>query len=103
MLANRVESWFEEWKQQGLEEGRAEGREKGREEGRQEGRQEGLQKGLQKGELSGRAALLEKLLRLKFNNVDDAVIQRLHSANEAELDLWAERVLFANTLEEVMQ
>ena len=91
MLANRVESWFEEWKQQGLEEGR--------EEGRAEGRAEGLQKG----ELSGRAALLEKQLRLKFNTVDDTVIQRLHSANEAELDLWAERVLFANTLEEVMQ
>ncbi|MBS7325791.1 MAG: hypothetical protein KIG85_04115 [Thiopseudomonas sp.] len=87
MLANRVESRFEEWKQQGLE----------------QGREKGLQQGLQHGELSGRAALLEKLLRLKFNGLDNSIIQRLHSTNAEELDLWAERVLFAHTLEEVIQ
>lgn len=99
MLANRVESWFEEWKQQGLEEGRSVGLEEGRSVGRAEGREEGMKKG----ELSGRAALLEKQLRLKFGALDDAVPRRLHSATADELDLWAERILFASRLEDVMQ
>ena len=87
MLANRVESWFEEWKQQGLEEGRSVGLKKGREEGREE----------------GRIALLEKQFRLKFSALDDSVIQRLHNATASELELWAERILFASSVEDVMR
>ena len=93
MLANRVDSWFEQWKEEGLEEGRREGREKGRLEGRMEGRMEG--------HLEGRADTLEKLLRLKFGDLPDAIAQRLRQANEAELDLWSERILFVNSIEEV--
>lgn len=93
MLANRVDSWFEQWKEEGLEEGRREGREKGRLEGRMEGRMEG--------HLEGRADTLEKLLRLKFGDLPDAIAQRLRQANEAELDLWSERILFVNSIEEM--
>ena len=32
---------------------------------------------------------------------DDAALQRLEQASDAELDLWLERVLFAESLEEV--
>lgn len=93
MLANRVDSWFEQWKEEGLEEGRREGREKGRLEGRMEGRMEG--------HLEGRADTLEKLLRLKFGDLPDAIAQRLRQASDAELDLWSERILFVNSIEEV--
>ena len=85
MLANRVDSWFEQWKEEGLEEGRREGREKGRLEGH----------------LEGRADTLEKLLRLKFGDLPDAIAQRLRQASDAELDLWSERILFVNSIEEV--
>ncbi len=81
MLANRVDSWFEQWKEEGLEEGRREGREKGR--------------------MEGRADTLEKLLRLKFGELPDGIVQRLHQAGEAELDLWSERILFVNSIEEM--
>ena len=81
MLANRVDSWFEQWKEEGLEEGRREGREKGR--------------------MEGRADTLEKLLRLKFGDLPDAIAQRLRQASDAELDLWSERILFVNSIEEV--
>lgn len=99
MLANRVESWFEEWKQQGLEEGRA----KGLEQGLEQGLKQGLEQGLQKGRAEGLTAMLEKQLRLKFNDLDGPLIQRLYNASPEELDCWAERVLFASTLEEVFQ
>ena len=95
MLANRVESWFEEWKQQGLEEGRAKGLKQGLE--------QGLEQGLQKGRAEGLTAMLEKQLRLKFNDLDGPLMQRLYNASPEELDCWAERVLFASTLEEVFQ
>lgn len=81
MLANRVDSWFEQWKEEGLEEGRKEGR--------------------KEGERKGRADTLEKLLRLKFGELPPATAQRLHQANEAELDLWSERILFVASIEEV--
>lgn len=73
MLASRVDSWFEQWKEEGLEEGRRE----------------------------GRADTLEKLLRLKFGDLPDAIAQRLRQASDAELDLWSERILFVNSIEEV--
>ena len=79
MLASRVDSWFEQWKEEGLEEGRKEGREKGRKE--------------------GRADTLEKQLRLKFGELDQATVQHLRQASEAELDLWSERILFVASIE----
>lgn len=85
MLANRVDSWFEQWKEEGLEEGRREGRKEGRMEG----------------ERKGRADTLEKLLRLKFGELPPAIAQRLHQANETELDLWSERILFVASIEEM--
>lgn len=89
MLNNRVETWFEQWKQQGLEEGRQKGLLEGRQEGRQEGRAE------------GKAKTLDKQLQLRFGQLPDAMALRLQQAGEAELDLWAERILFVDTLDAV--
>jgi hypothetical protein len=69
----------------------------------EEGRAKGLEQGLQKGRAEGLTAMLEKQLRLKFNDLDGPLIQRLYNASPEELDCWAERVLFASTLEEVFQ
>lgn len=85
MLANRVEGWFEEWKRQGLEEGRTQGLAEGRAEGHAQGRAEGVR----------------KLLQLKFGDLPEEVNQRLFNASEAELDLWMERTLSADALDDV--
>ena len=53
------------------------------------------------GQLSGRRLTLAKQLRLKFGALSDAVRARLEAADEASLDLWTERVLFAATLDEM--
>ena len=61
--------------------------------GREEGRQEGLHQ--------GRAAILLRQLQLKFGDLPIVISQRITQASEAELDLWAERILFVTSLEDV--
>lgn len=81
MLSNRVDTWFEQWKREGLEEGREEGR--------------------AEGQVKGQAKTLGKQLQLKFGQLPDAISQKLQQASEAELDLWTERILFAESLDAV--
>ena len=79
--------------QQGREEGRKEGREEGRKEGREEGREEGRKE--------GQAALLLRLLSLRFGDPSSELLARIHAASDAELTRWAERILTASTLDDV--
>ncbi len=79
--------WTKDWKQQGIEEGW------------QEGRQEGLQQGLQQGE----AELLLRLLERRFGPVDETVRTRVRSADSQTLLIWGERILVAQTIEEIFR
>lgn len=65
--------------------------ERGRTEGRVEGRAE------------GRAELLLKQLDLRFGTVPTDVVDRLRGASASQLDLWAERVLTATSLDDVLR
>ena len=78
MLAERVKKWPEQWK--------AEGRQEGRLEGRQEGRHEGLRHAV------------ELQLELKFGSLGDRWTSRLQDADEAQLTVWARRLLDAESL-----
>jgi len=55
----------------------------------------------QEGRQQGRAAVLARLLQLKFGPLAEATQQRLAQAGEAQLDAWAERILSAHSLAEV--
>jgi hydroxymethylglutaryl-CoA reductase len=58
-----------------------------------------IQKGVQQGE----RALLLRLLRKRFGRqVDTNAEQRLATASAEQIDLWAERVLSAVTLAELL-
>jgi len=46
--------------------------------------------------------VLERLLRLKFGTLPDAVQRRIDRANERTLLEWSERVLTANRLDEIL-
>ncbi len=61
------------------------------------GREEGLEQGIGQ----GRAATLHKQLQLKFGDLAGVYEARLKQADAAELDLWTERVLFADSEEAV--
>ena len=74
------------------------GREIGHEEGHKEGHREGRKEGLQLGE----ARILTALLRLRFGDLPLPVQQRIEAADADTLLRWSERVLTAQTLEEVL-
>jgi flagellar biosynthesis/type III secretory pathway protein FliH len=88
-----LKKWYDDQKRtlraEGVKQGRAEGVKEGRAEGVKQGRAEGQRK------------LLAKLLRLKFGPLDAASEERLAGATPAQLGKWAERVLKAESLDQV--
>jgi len=68
---------------------------------RAEGEAKGRAKGKAEGKAEGKTELLTRLLRLKYGEVPEPALALLRQASSEELDLWAERVLTAATLEEV--
>jgi len=73
------------------------------EELRREGRAEGKAEGKAEGEAKGKADMLLKLVRLRFTKrVPAKVTARIRRADAATLDRWAERVLSAKSLREVV-
>jgi len=70
-----------------------------REEGRQEGRQEALQEAVQEGE----ARLLLRQLRLKFGPLDPETEERVRSADAGRLLEWGDRILTAESLQDVLR
>ncbi|HCO76785.1 MAG TPA: hypothetical protein DIT50_01065 [Rhodocyclaceae bacterium] len=75
MLAVRIESWTKEWFQQGEE------------------------KGFYLGELQ----TLQRQLTKRFGPLPEAVQVRLSTASREEIERWLDRVLDAQTLDEVFE
>jgi predicted transposase/invertase (TIGR01784 family) len=76
-----------------------------RKEGRMEGRMEGKLEGKLEGEVLGRHAMLQRQLGKRFGKdiLDIRMQERLRTASAEQLDLWAERILDARTLEDVFR
>jgi hypothetical protein len=71
-------------------------------EGKAEGQAEGRAEGKAEGQAEGSARLLLKLLQRKFGPLPESVIERVQSAEIEELDRWGERILSAQSLEDVL-
>ena len=67
-----------------------------------QGEAEGLAKGRAEGRAEGRVNILLKLLALRFGPLTESAQSRLRGAPDAQLDVVAERVLTAQTLEEAL-
>ena len=65
------------------------------------GEARGEAKGRAEGEAKGEAKVLTKQLTLKFGELPELYRARLASASIPELDVWAERLLFVDSLEQV--
>ena len=63
---------------------------------------QGEAKGKAEGKAEGKVELLLKLLALRFGSISPAAEARLQAASTAELDTFAERVLTAKSVEEVL-
>lgn len=66
---------------------------------REKALQEGLQEGLQKGE----ARVLLRQFRLKFGPLDPETEKRVRSADADRLLGWSERILTAESLQDVLR
>lgn len=68
-------------------------------------RKEGRMEGKVEGEVLGRHAMLQRQLGKRFGKdiLDIRIQKRLRDANAEQLDLWAERILDARTLEDVFR
>jgi len=93
MLAERVQEWTREWEQRGMLRGLEQGLEQGREQGREEGREQGRKE--------GEAALMKKQLARRFGPLSPQIEQRLGQANAEQLLDWGERILSAETIDQV--
>ena len=85
-----------------IQRARDEGIRQGRDEGIRQGRDEGIRQGRDEGIRQGRAEVLARQLRRRFGLLPPDVVERLGQASAAELDTWAENVLDAETLDEVL-
>ena len=70
--------------------------------GRLKGRVEGRREGKIEGKVEGKASTVLRQVQRRFGAASAAVQKRITQADEAVLDIWSDRVLFASTLEEVL-
>lgn len=80
----------------------AEGKTEGIEQGHAEGKVEGKVEGLAEGALVGRAKLILRQLGLRFGSLSELNQAKVQQASAEQLDLWAEQVLTAKSLQEVL-
>ena len=66
------------------------------------GLERGIAKGLEKGIAEGQTQVVLRQMRLKFGELPEAVQARVRSASPDELDRFAERILVAQSLDEVL-
>lgn len=62
----------------------------------------GHEQGLEQGREQGQRSLLLKLLGIRFGALPSSVITQVNAAGGTQLDLWAERMLTATTLADVL-
>ena len=65
------------------------------------GIQQGMQQGVQQGMQLGEALLLQRQLTRRFGELSAAQQARLAAATPAQLEIWGDRVLDAQSLDEV--
>jgi predicted transposase YdaD len=94
MLAERFEVIFKQVEQRGWQAGLLEGEQKGL----LEGRHEGLHEGEQRGEVN----VLSRQLSRRFGPLPEWALARLRAADAAQLETWADAVLDASSLAEVL-
>ncbi len=60
-----------------------------------------MERGIERGVALGRREMLLRQLRKRFGELSDGAVSRVNGADVPTLDVWADRVLTASTLDEV--
>ena len=85
----------------GFEKGRLEGVRQGVQQGVRQGVHQGVRQGVRQGVQQGKAELLRKLLQRRFGTLPVSIVDRLVHAAPSDLDAWSERILDAESLDDV--
>ena len=64
--------------------------------------QQGIEQGIEQGVVKGARRVLLRQLHRRFGELDDTLVARVETASEDQIERWAERVLDAETLEDVL-
>ncbi len=83
MLSHNLSNWAREQRQQAL--------------------QQGLQQGMQQGMQQGKTTLLLQQMASKFGTISETDRQRVRTASDAEIAEWSERILTADSLQEMFR
>jgi HEPN domain-containing protein/predicted nucleotidyltransferase len=94
---------FEAWRDALIELTFERGEKEGEARGVERGRAEGEARGVERGRAEERRELLLRLLSLRFGELPQEARARVNAADPALLERWVERVLFAQTLSEVLE
>ena len=89
----------ETWRREAIQEGVEQGVKQGLEQGVKQGLEQGVKQGLEQGE---RKVLLRQLRRRFGAEVDGEMERRVAVAPAEQVEVWAERVLSAATLAELL-
>jgi len=101
MLEQRIVRWTQDWERQGWQKGRKEGLREGRKKGLREGEQKGLREGKREGLREGEAEVVLRLMERKHGPLPAWANERVRSADAERLLVWAERILTAESLDEI--
>jgi len=66
-----------------------------------EGMEKGLERGREEGERSALASMLTRQVRLRFRDIPPEAVARIEAAHKPELERWIERILTAETLDDL--
>ena len=69
----------------------------------QQMRNEAIEQGIEQGRVEGERAVLARQLRRRFGGLPPAAAERLRQAAETDLEVWADNVLDAETLDDVFR
>jgi hypothetical protein len=97
--AETMSTFAERFRQEGMEKGI----QKGMQQGIQKGVRQGIQKGVRQGMQKGEAALLIRQLRRKFGELPEDKVRTIEAADTEQLLEWADRVLTAESLDEMLK
>jgi len=103
MLAETVKEWHQQWKEEGIRIGEEKGIKIGEEKGIKIGEKKGIKIGEKKGRKEGELSIFLKLLELKFGPVSRERKAKIHNAGPDLILKWSERILTAETLEDIFQ
>ncbi len=91
MIELREDAWCLQWKKEGFKEGF------------DKGQREGLHVGRRKGRQEGQRSLLRRQLKHKFGKVSRVDRRKIAAASASKLLTWSERLLNAQSLEQVFE